>query len=401
MKNFLTLSSGETVARAMHIIAIILLGRTLGPEKFGLFELALAITSYVILGVRQGFDVLGTEAVAGDRSREGGWLSAIVRLRLALCLTAAAGSFIWASIAGWDHPLSTLLMLFTGSYLASAITPRWRFLALEMPRPPAIGAVVSQFIFLGSVIFFVHSPQDASNAVIGWVMGEFGEAAILWSVCRPTQGLQLQSPVKAKWLLRESLPLTASLLLGQIMYNFDVLALAFWGRSAEIGLYLASYRCATVFAPLLGNLQASIFPQFVRNREDPQLVLKSALRLATWAGLAGIAIAVIFTFQARNIIGLVFGAAYSPAVPFLQILIWILPFQFPRAVLRQVVLASGLKLSDSRNVALSATTNIAIDLALVSSWGALGCSISTLCSEFVLLMASWWTVRSHVAARTQ
>lgn len=403
VRSFLTLSSGETVARAMHVLAVILLGRALGPERFGLFEFALAITTYALLGVRQGFDVLATQEVARDRSREWSFLAAILRLRLLLAIAAVAVSLGWAWFVGWDRPLATLLMLFTGSYLASAITPRWRFLALEEPRLPAFASVVSQMIFLGVVAVFVHVPRDAGKAAIGWVTGELAEAAILWIAWRPAQPhpitslTKASSPVKASWLLRESIPLSVSLLLGQIMYNFDILALAWSGRTAEIGLYLASYRCATGFAPLLGNLQASIFPQLARLHRDSDPVPSAAWKLAAWAAVSGFAIALMITLEARTIIDLVFGPKYQAATPFLQILIWILPLQFPRAVLRQMLLASGGKRFDTRNVALGAAANITIDVASVPAYGALGCSVSSVCSELVLLAATWQAVRRGVA----
>jgi O-antigen/teichoic acid export membrane protein len=399
-RNFLTLSVGEVIARAMHVLAVILLARALKPEAFGIFELALAVTSYALLVVQQGFDVIATREVARDPRRESRWLGAIVRLRLVLALAVTAGVVALASIIGWKRPLSGLLVLFTASYFANALTLRWRFLALEQPRPPAAASVLSQIVFLSTVVFFVRAPEDAWRAVIGWVAGELVAALILWSARRPEPKMHNEPLVPRKVLLLESLPITVSLLLGQIMYNFDVLALASMGKVAEIGLYLAAYRCATGFAPLLGQLQASIFPQFARDHADPAELSKSSWKLAIWAGLAGFAIAAVLTVEATVLMDLLFGREYRAAVPFLRILVWILPVQFARAILRQVLLASHLQLSDTRNVALGAITNIALDLALVRSWGAFGCSVSTLCSEFVLLLGSWQAARSRVAPRT-
>lgn len=398
-RNFLTLGTGEVIARWMHVLAVILLGRALKPEMFGQFELALAITSYALLGIRQGFDLIAIREVARNLSRESEWLRAIVRLRLFLALGAGTAVFAWVSIRGWQHPLSVLLVLFAASYLANAITPQWRFLALQQPKPPAIASVVSQIIFLGTVVLLVRSPSDAWKAAAGWVVGELGAAAILWMMRRPGPEPGDQTPVSAGFLFRESLPVTASLVLGQLMYNFDLLALAAMGKGSEIGFYLASYRCATGFAPLLGHLQNSILPRFASDQADPEKQLKLAWKMAATTALVGLGIAAAITAGASQLMDLFFGSEYRGAVPLLRILVWLLPLQFARAVLRQVLLAGDRQLSDTRNVGLAALTNIGMDLALVPSFGAMGCAISTLGSEFVFLAGTWHALRSRGAAR--
>jgi len=56
LKNLVTLGTGEVVARAMHAVGFILIARALGHQALGQFGLAVAVTSYVLLFVTQGFD---------------------------------------------------------------------------------------------------------------------------------------------------------------------------------------------------------------------------------------------------------------------------------------------------------------------------------------------------------
>ncbi len=392
VRSFVTLGFGEIFARTMHVLAIILLGRVLKPEMFGVFELALGILSYALLVVQQGFDAIATREVARDPACELAWFKAMLQIRVLLALVAGGGFATWALVTGLDRPISNLLLIYTGSLLVNAITPRWRFLALREPAAPAIASVMSQVIFLGTVAFLVRSPNDLSKAALGWVAGEFLGVVFLWSRWHPS-GLATRSAVPLRLLFRESFPVSISLLLGQTLFNFDVLALAALGKSHEIGLYLAAYRCATGFAPLLGHLQASILPEFSREHSTPGALLQSATRLAGWAALAGVVIAAVFTVGADLLITLLFGPEYAPAAVYLRILAWVLPFQFPRAVFRQALYASNQQALDTRNVATGVFTNVALDLLLVRSWGALGCSWSTLCSEVVFLLTSWQALR--------
>jgi len=392
VRSFITLGFGEILARSMHVLAIILLGRALKPEMFGVFELALGILSYGLLVVQQGFDAIATREVARDPGCEIAWVRAMLQIRVLLALVMGSGFATWALVTGLDRPMSNLLLIYTGSLLVNAITPRWRFLALREPAAPAIASVMSQICFLGTVFFLVRSPNDLSKAGIGWVAGEFIGVVFLWCRWHPAS-LATRQAVPLRLLFRESFPVSVSLLLGQTLYNFDVLALAAMGKSHEIGLYLAAYRCATGFAPLLGHLQASILPEFSREHATPGALLQSASKLAGWAALAGIVIAALFTAGADSIVTLLFGPEYGPAAVYLRILVWVLPFQFPRAVLRQALYASNHQALDTRNVATGVFTNVALDLLLVRSWGALGCSWSTVCSEVVFLLTSWQALR--------
>ena len=373
----------------MHVLAIILLGRTLRPQMFGVFELALGILSYVLLAVQQGFDVIAIREVARNHKCLRNWVIAVLQVRVTLALVAGVGIAGWTAMTGWHHPLGFLLIIFAGSLLANALTIRWSFLALGQPGPPAIASAISQAFFLGAVVFEVKSPDDFWKAAVGWVVGEFCAAIFLWTQRRPAIKYAGGPAVSSVRLLREALPVTVSLFLGQTMYNFDVLALAALGKSDEIGLYLASYRCATGFAPLLGHFQASILPQFARDHAEPAVLMNSARRIALAAALAGLAIAIVVVFEAAPIIDLLFGPEYRMSAPYLRLLVLALPFQFPRAVFRQALFASNQQASDTRNTAFGALTSVTLDVALVPSWGAFGCSVSSLCSEFVLLVCSW------------
>ena len=65
LKNLLTLSTGELVARGMHAVAFLLLARALGKEALGQFGFATAVTSYALLLVMQGFDAIAMRDVYG------------------------------------------------------------------------------------------------------------------------------------------------------------------------------------------------------------------------------------------------------------------------------------------------------------------------------------------------
>ena len=66
LRNFLTLGSGEAVARVLYVGAFLWLARQVGPEALGEFGLALTVASYLSLFVQQGIDPVAVRQVSRD-----------------------------------------------------------------------------------------------------------------------------------------------------------------------------------------------------------------------------------------------------------------------------------------------------------------------------------------------
>jgi O-antigen/teichoic acid export membrane protein len=396
LKTFLTLSSGEAVARGLHALAILWLVRALKPDSFGVFELALSITSYAVLAVQQGFDTVAIRGISSDTGSAGSWLWRVVRLRLrfvvpVLALLLAAG--LWHR----DNALGILLLALSGSAVAGALTPRFVFLGLEQARQPAIASVLTQAIFLTAVAAFVRTPEHGLRAALGWVAGEAAAAALLWWLL--PRGGRTPAPVAGYGpLLRESWPITLTLLLSQITYNFDVLALGLLGRRAEIGYYLAAYRCITVFWPLMLQFQASLLPRMVRWQVGGR-ALEERARAVAWLSVSPAVLASLGLFAvAPVLVQQLFGQAYQPAIFYLRILAWLLPLQVVRLIGRQVLVARGQQSSDTWTTASGAITNMAVDLALIPRYGAMGCAVSALCAAAVMALSNWLRATRSPAA---
>src|SRR5262249_43891316 len=179
------------------------------------------------------------------------------------------------------------------------------------------------------------------------------------------------------------------------LYNFDLVALGLFGRRVEVGPYLSSYRCITVFGPLLAALQSTILPRFAEGWPDFKAIRRRVEFIAL-AVFSGMSLAAVFLFLfAPAILRLLYGPESGPSASLLRILAWMLPVQGLRAVLRQALWAFRGQRADLRNVALSTLTNISLDLALIPHFGAAGCAWSTLAAESVFLAGTWFALAAR------
>jgi O-antigen/teichoic acid export membrane protein len=395
-RNFLTLGIGEAVARGLHAIAILLLARLLKPEAFGTLELAVAIAAYAALVVEQGFDTIAIREVARQHNVARNWLWSVLRLRLSLMLPVLTGLAIFA-YSQRGNALGLVSLVFSIWCINAAITPRWVFLALGKPRTPALATILAQLVFLAVTVILVRSPSDAKWAAAGWVGGESLAVLCLW-LNLPALPARAPEPLLSPWrLVRASWSLSVTSLMGYIMFNFDALALAAMGRRGEIGLYLAAYRCLTVFWPILIQFQDTLLAHIVRLRTSGTELLDHAKTVGLWSLAVAVSISTVLSVIAPWFLTLLFGPEYESATIFLRILIWALPLQVIRLIVRQILVTRHQQTADTRNAALAAATNVLLDLVLIPMRGALGCAIATLSAGVVIMVASLRSLSSSKA----
>lgn len=396
LRNIFTLSLGELGARVMQVIAIIILARRLGSESFGYFILATTITTYLLLFVQLGLDIIAVRYVSQQQFGLSDLVASILGLRLTVATIVTVGLFIYVFIFGTDDPINRLLLIMSGLYFTNALSLRWPLLAREMMTPLALASFISQFcFFLGALL--VLNDSQAAFAALAQVAGEVLAALYVWLAfnarcghVRPSIDILLM-----RRLLSETWPIFLSLLLGTMMYNFDIIALRLMNKTAEIGVYAATYRCITVFSPFLLVMQSSIYPEFSRAWPDFSRIRRTAINLSLTSSVVLGGAGLLLCAFASPLLVLLYGEEFGSGARYLQVLSWILPIQGLRTISRQIVFAWRQQRVDTVNLAVAVTTNVVFDILLIPDYGALGCAVSSLAAELVFLFACWrsaWAV---------
>ena len=396
LRNIFTLSLGELGARVMQVIAIIILARRLGSKSFGYFILATTITTYLLLFVQLGLDIIAVRYVSQQQFGLSDLVASILGLRLTVATIVTVGLFIYVFIFGTDDPINRLLLIMSGLYFTNALSLRWPLLAREMMTPLALASFISQFCFFLGALLVLNNSQ-AAFAALAQVAGEVLAALYVWLAfnarcghVRPSIDILLM-----RRLLSETWPIFLSLLLGTMMYNFDIIALRLMNKTAEIGVYAATYRCITVFSPFLLVMQSSIYPEFSRAWPDFSRIRRTAINLSLTSSVVLGGAGLLLCAFASPLLVLLYGEEFGSGARYLQVLSWILPIQGLRTISRQIVFAWRQQRVDTVNLAVAVTTNVVFDILLIPDYGALGCAVSSLAAELVFLFACWrsaWAV---------
>lgn len=391
--NFLNLSVGEAVARLVSFAAFAHLARALGASDFGRIGFVMTVVTYLLIPVMQGFDSVGIRDVARDRGRLPAYAGTILLIRLLSALVTWTALVATVTLAAPFPPAGRLVVLFGLLLFPNAVSLKWAFQAVEQNRPVAAAGIASQLVF-AAVVFTIRGPEQLLLVPVYALAGELVAALALGASFVRRFGLprpSLQANF-CKELLRESAPLTASTVLGTLLFNFDILALGWFRSASEVGLYTAVYKLVLLFSTLLTLFQLSLFPTLARAYAEQKPLAPTASRVLRFVAAAFLPIPFAFGLMARPLLALLFGAEYAAGATALRILLWSLPWMALRSVFRIILVSYNLQRLDLRAVAGGAFTNIVLDLALVPWLGTVGAAISTLSSELAIFYGSYRAV---------
>jgi O-antigen/teichoic acid export membrane protein len=398
LANFFHLSLGELIARLVSFAAFAHLARALGSSDFGRLGFVMALGTYLLIPVLQGFDSVGIRDVARHPQLAARYAGNILAMRLLAAL--ATWVLLGAAVFTLDltPAMRWLLLLFGLTVFPSAASLKWAFQAAENNRPVALAGIVSQLIFAAGA-FTVRGPEALLLVPVYAVAGDLAAAALLAAQFRRLYGSPRPAFETKLWreLFRESTPLTASTILGALLFNFDVLAIAWFQPASAVGLYTAVYKLITLlFAPLT-LFQLSVFPSLSRAYASGADLRSAAAPVVRYLAAVFLPLPFAGLLMAGRTLEFLFGSEYLAGEAALQILLWSVPLMALRSFFRIILVSYNLQRLDLRTVLAGALTNVILDLILVPRLSILGAALATLASEAVILALSYYYLVNRVA----
>ncbi|MDB5775633.1 MAG: hypothetical protein JWP38_1766 [Herbaspirillum sp.] len=360
----------------------ILIARVLGPDRFGVYTIALSAGSLVAILLDGGFSrLLQREGVRASESLKE--VSSILP-RLA-----------------YSH---AILMIAALSILAGVIIPQYAITAVATVLFFGI-SVLNQFGFSilrgeGRLVRDA-SWQICNRTITALCIG----AALLYGAVKPWQVLTAQfigtaafgflivrylrvrplftiSPV----VYRAVLPFIWLDFATALYFRADMVLLHLLGvPKFEVGKYGVSYRlieAVVLFSSPVGMILLRRFRQ--DNVSSKQMVEKMLPVLLISAALIGIALLILLLVFGNEIIALGYGQAYEGAGGLLAVLGCSLVFILPNGVLNQAALAMGLERWFATSAFIAAVVNIASNLLFIPIYGVRGAAWVTVLTEAVL-----------------
>jgi O-antigen/teichoic acid export membrane protein len=377
--------------RLANVVLFVLIGRWAGSAEAGIFALA---ASFLLISTTtmRGLDDLLVREVSRQPGQAGRLLLGFAELRLGLSVLVY-GLVMLAVRAGFGYPEATArpVLLLSLSVIPDGVSHVAQAVLMGQRRydaPALVLAIVSGLKVAGGAGAVLRGGGLEAVSLAWLTASGLGALVILGLAVRVVGGL-----TRADWLdwrpLRANLRPAVSFVLITLLLAFesqtDTLVLSKVRSEAEIGWYGAA---TTVAFGLLTFSQAyrfSAYPVMARYAQlAPEKLAdfyRQSLRLIA---LVALPVSVGLMITAPQVISLIFGSGFEPAVRPLQILCLGFIFMFLNEPNSRMMLVGDRQRAAVMLLASTTITNIILNLILTPRFGETGAALARLGSVLLL-----------------
>lgn len=391
---FAWVTAGRIVAAILQAASLVLVVQRVSPVEFGVLSTVLGLATVFQTTVDMGVATFITRERA--LNPESGGIATALRFNAITSALLAVVVFALLGIAGSFDPIYLLLL------------PLALWVSAERNADARLGVVfadgdakINVFNLVGrralAILVFVLLANSGMDPLFSFAVSS-AVAAICSSlfaniyvkrrpIARPTIGF--------RELLRESRPYWINSVATQAR-NLDVTITVIMAGAAQAGFYSTAARLTSPLRILPNSLSSVLLPAATRASRQSQS-MRPLLRVVVLVTLIMTGIYAAIWMLVPTGVSLFLGAAYTPAVPSIQIVVASLPFAAAASLLTSMLQGRGEK----RYVAAVATVTTVLCLSAVAvaapSFGSIGASAALAGSFIVQALAL--SVRLGVIAR--
>jgi len=376
----------QIIRQVVGLLVGVWLARYLGPQLYGEFSYALAVVVMVTPMAMLALDNVALRRLVQDPSSR----DDILGTSFLLMTAGGVSAFGLAMVAVFlVRPDDRLVHWLVGILAAGTIFQA--FWAIEfwfssrLQWQYAGYAKTSAFLvssLLKIVLILLHAPLVA----FAWAgLAELVVGAIGLLVVYRWQGYAMThwrfDGATAKKFLQDSWPILSFSVLVMVHLRIDQVMLGNMVGSRELGNYSVAVRISEVwyFIPMV--FCSSSFPAILKSEETSEELFYAHLqRLYNLLALLAYGVAVPVAIFSREIIQVLFSAAYADAAPLLTILIWTGIFTSLGAARNVFIVAKNWTRINLVSIALGCALNIFLNVLLIPSYGAKGAVLATFIS---------------------
>lgn len=413
----IALSVGTKIVEvALTLAAMVLLGRLLGAEGFGIYAFALAIASLVSIPTRIGLPQLVVRETAAGFSR-GRWRhvagiwrwSTIATLFLSLILAAVAILFICVtgyqqSSLGTTLLIAVLLVpLLSLSSLRSAILRGLREVGAANLTGLLVQPATLAVLLIGSIAFpfYESTPALAMSLMVisSFCAFVFGTWILRSKI--PLDFKRAKPQYKVRSWLSAAWPMAITQGAYQISRYIDVIILGVIATMIDAGIYRVAAQGAFLVSLGLVTMGLVTAPRFARlhalghTKELQRLVRRSSQIALLLSFLVTVALAI----AGQAVLIYFFGEEFQNA--WLPLMILSTGHVISTAIgpTGLILNMTGHERHVTRAVVIAAFLNIILNFSLIPIYGAVGASIATSTSLVFWKTWLWFTTQKKLGVR--
>lgn len=373
-----------------NALLFIVVARSYGPEGFGQFATAHALSTIFILVADFGFDMYLATEVARRRDAAASLVPRLLTVKLIFILCAAGVMALFPIFQGASQPVRELTWMFSAAMVFWAILNFLFsvFRGMEQLRHEGVISLVTN-----SVLFLAVAVLAWLQAPLLVLAGVFAGARILGVLLAGQRlmplGIRLRLTWDRQWLAG-AWPGIATFgvffIFGNLFFLQDTVLLSWWKGDAEVGVYQSAFRLVAVALVLVDVAVSALLPTLSRFHGEGSGEWAALAALASKGMLfVGLAMSSALVAYARAIVQLLYGLdQFAPAVPVLQVLGVVVLVRYA-AELPAVLLTASKRQHVRMALVIGATVlNFLANAYAIPRFGALGAAGVSLATNLAL-----------------
>jgi O-antigen/teichoic acid export membrane protein len=395
--NFAALSAAEVACRATSVAVTLYLAQRLGTAGYGRIEFAFNVVFWLVLLVREGFEVIASREIARHPRLVRPLVNHVLALRTLVALGLLAALVAVGSLTLSEPIQRTVLATYGLMLLTTALGLDFVYRGLERMGLVAVSLILRTAIYATGVGLCV---ADAGR--IAWVpallvAGEACGIALVWACYARQFGLPRPTlrGRRVLWvLLRRGRPVYLIQVSQAVIGSIDLLVVGLMSRWADVGLYSAPHRMATAVLTFGLIFQQVVFPGLARSwRATPAAGRRALDALIRVLVLALLPLAVGATTLAGPLVQFLFHEDYAGAGLLLAVGIWRAPLLTLAYLYQTALIALNRETAGVRLLVAGAVGSGLLVAALRGAFGLPGAAAAEVIIGLALVAAGYRHLR--------
>lgn len=302
------------------------LARVLGPENIGLYNFSESYARYFALVAALGISVYGVREIAKKQDQPKALSNTFAELFLINLIATCILSVLYLFTIGYTNRLSSHANLFYWSFVFfffQVFVLEWFFTGINQFKYIAIRFFSIRLIFVVAIFIFIKEANDYVKYMqlqvgLTFFLGVINFVYLFKFIDLKNIRINELSLLKH---LKPLLLLFLTIFSISVYLHFDTVLLGILADNESVGYYSAPLKLVKIIIAVLAAITAAMFPKMVQFFEQGEMVefekmLKQSFELVV---SIGIPTTILVYILAPEIIYILFGSSFEPAIRPLQI----------------------------------------------------------------------------------
>jgi O-antigen/teichoic acid export membrane protein len=390
--NFLALSVAEILCRGISVAVTLGLAKTLGRGGYGRIEFAFNVVFWLVLLVRDGFEVISSREIA----RHPRLVRPLVNHILAVKLLLATILLIGLIVIGCSTLTGPRERMVLGCYglmlLTTALGLDFVFRGKERMGLIAVSLCIRTALYAAGVWLLVRDESHIIWVPLCLVTGEAFGIGLVWAAYAREYGMP-RPVLGARFLkvfLRRGRPVALIQISQTVIGSVDVMLVGLMSTYASVGLYSAPYRMINAVLTFGLIFQQVVFPSMARSwRETPEAGRRALDALVRVLVSVLIPLAVGTTLLANALVGWILPEDFATAGLLLALGIWRAPLLTLAYLYQMALISLNREIAGLRLLFAGAIGSGPLVAILGATFGLEGASAAVVIVGLVLMLAGY------------